>query len=183
MVGKTAVQWPLNAKRARLKASKDNKSEYIHYACFCCLEKIRHLGNKPPILLPFNIFFHFKLQNWKFEVFKETEISFVVFFIVNFLYYVIRNHTLQKAQVLNESFLWGHSKTLHDVSLYERASVACTKNKQSLHKGQAGALNDFIQGCILPSTSPWWNPAVRVPGWRGKGEAPDFSLQKSRDFS
>ena len=59
----------------------------------------------PPILLPFNIFFHFKLQNWKFEVFKETVISFVAFLIVNFLYYVIRNHTLQKAQVLNESFL------------------------------------------------------------------------------
>lgn len=36
-----------------LKASNNNKSEYIHYACFCCLEKLRHSGNKPPNFIAF----------------------------------------------------------------------------------------------------------------------------------
>lgn len=36
-----------------LHAADDNKSEYIHYAGFCCLEKGRHLGNKPPNFIAF----------------------------------------------------------------------------------------------------------------------------------
>lgn len=121
-----------------LHATNDNKSEYIHYAGFCCLEKKGGIWEiNPPILLPFNIFFfHFKLQNLKFEAFKETEISFVAFLIVNF-YNVPLETTLHKARLLNESFLRGHLKTLHGFSLHERASVECTKNKRLPHIGQA----------------------------------------------
>lgn len=72
----------------------------------------------------------------KFEAFKETEISFVAFLIVNF-YNVPLETILHKARLLNESLLRGHLKTLHGFSLHERVSVECTKNKWLPHIGQA----------------------------------------------